>query len=948
MNPNVHKVRSIFLAAVENHTPEQWNAYLDEACADDDDLRRRVEGLLRGHAESNSLLDRPGAALLATMDEQISERPGTVIGAYKLLEQIGEGGFGVVFMAEQQHPIRRKVALKVLKPGMDTKQVVVRFEAERQALALMDHPNIAHVFDGGTTREPGCVSAGRPYFVMELVRGISLTDYCDQNNLPIHERLELFVNVCQAVQHAHQKGIIHRDIKPSNILVTLHDGVPVPKVIDFGIAKASGMQLTEKTLFTNFAQMIGTPLYMSPEQAEMSGLDIDTRSDIYSLGVLLYELLTGETPFDKERLRHAGFDEIRRIIQEEEPPKPSRRMSTVGEAATTASTRRQSDPRKLSRLFRGELDWIVMKALEKDRNRRYETAGAFIVDVQCYLHDEPVQACPPSTFYRFRKFTWRYRAALATAALLLIMLVAGVVFSAYQAIRAHEAGTKALQSESKALREAAKAKAINDFLINDLLHQASPFDNPVGDKITVRVLLDKAAEKIDNNEAIAAEPEVEAAIRHVIGDTYGALALFEEAEKHSSRALNIRRKVLGPKHADTLSTMSLLGRVLFLQGKFVEAEEICRQSLADLRDELGGGHADTLHAMFLLASALQLQGKLDEAEPLFREAYETRRRVQGADDFDTLRAGIDLAGLLFERGRLDDAEPLIQQNLNGQRRAGRADDHPDMLVALEWTPILLQARGKWDEAEREYRKVDKVCSRVLGAAQNDTISNLQNLAVLLHARGKWFEAESIFRRIVPAFRKVQPKHPYTALILYAWGNFLLDKGESKDAERALTEALLIQRKTLVKDHCCTGQTLAALGWAVTKNGRAEEGELLLREGLDICQRKLPKGDWFTADTESLLGGCLTAQRQFGKAEPLLLAGYNDLLAAAGNPPVISSWPIRCTLNLQPSPGAPPMRIQQALNRIVTLYETWGNAEQAGSWRAKRAELEKNLGIVGQP
>ena len=338
----------------------------------------------------------------------MTEVPGTVIGPYKLLEQIGEGGFGVVFMAEQQRPVRRRVALKVIKPGMDTRQVIARFEAERQALALMDHPNIARVLDAGATE------SGRPYFVMELVRGIPLSEFCDQNRLTVGERLELFITVCHAVQHAHQKGIIHRDIKPNNVLVTLHDGTPVAKVIDFGVAKATGQQLTEKTLFTSFAQMIGTPLYMSPEQAEMSGLDVDTRSDIYSLGVMLYELLTGTTPFDQERMRTAGYDEVRRIIREEEPAKPSARISTLNRAATTVSANRKSDPSRLSQLFRGELDWIVMKALEKDRNRRYETAAAFAADVQRYLDDEAVEACPPSARYRFRKFARRNKAAFLT------------------------------------------------------------------------------------------------------------------------------------------------------------------------------------------------------------------------------------------------------------------------------------------------------------------------------------------------------------------------------------------------------------------------------------------------------------------------------------------------------------------------------------------------------
>jgi serine/threonine protein kinase len=393
-------IERIFWDASQIAAEDELAAYLDRVCGDDARLRRQVSRLLKVRAEADALLE-PRAAL-ATFEELVLDKPGTIIGPYKLLEQIGEGGFGVVYMAEQQQPVRRIVALKVLKPGMDTRQVIARFEAERQALAMMDHQNIARVLDAGAT------DSGRPYFVMELVKGIPITGFCDDNQLTTRERLELFVAVCQAVQHAHQKGIIHRDLKPNNVLVTLHDGTPTVKVIDFGIAKALGQErLTDKTLCTGFAQMIGTPLYMSPEQAEMSAQDADTRTDIYALGVLLYELLTGTTPFDKERLKEASYDEIRRIIREEEPAKPSTRISTLGQAASTVSANRKSEPRRLSQLFRGELDWIVMKALEKDRNRRYDTASSFAADVQRYLHDEPVAACPPSAVYRFRKFARR-------------------------------------------------------------------------------------------------------------------------------------------------------------------------------------------------------------------------------------------------------------------------------------------------------------------------------------------------------------------------------------------------------------------------------------------------------------------------------------------------------------------------------------------------------------
>src|SRR5437870_4937768 len=455
MSRDLLNPETVFAQAIEIESSEDRAAFLDQACGNEPELRREVENLVVDYFKAGRFLEKPAAHIVAAEDDPISERPGTMIGPYKLLQQIGEGGMGTVFMAEQTQPVQRKVALKIIKPGMDSRQVIARFEAERQALAMMDHVNIARVLDAGATE------SGRPYFVMELVHGVPITKYCDDNHLTPLARLELFVPVCQAIQHAHQKGIIHRDIKPSNVLVTLYDGKPVPKVIDFGVAKATEQKLTERTLFTQYGTMVGTLEYMSPEQAEMSALGVDTRSDIYSLGVLLYELLTGSTPLDRKRVREAAYGEILRMIKEEEPPKPSTRLSDSSETLASISAQRHMEPAKLSKLVRGELDWIVMKALEKDRNRRYETASGFAADVQRYLHDEPVLACPPSFWYRFRKLARRNKRAFVTgsaAALVVVLALVGLAVSNVL-IRQEQARTKDEKDRAEKAQQLAQDRA---------------------------------------------------------------------------------------------------------------------------------------------------------------------------------------------------------------------------------------------------------------------------------------------------------------------------------------------------------------------------------------------------------------------------------------------------------------------------------------------------------
>jgi serine/threonine protein kinase len=455
---------ALFDAARNLASPAARRAFLDQACTNDPGLRTRMETLLAAEAEAEKFFNDAALSVVMTAgdsqegadkigppgakaEDGITEVSGTWIGRYKLLQRIGEGGVGTVYMAEQEEPVRRRVALKIIKLGMDTRNVIARFEAERQALAMMDHPNIARVLDAGAT------DTGRPYFVMELVRGVKITDYCDKNQLDTRRRLDLFIQICQAIQHAHQKGIIHRDIKPSNILVTLHDGVPVPKVIDFGIAKATEVRLTDKTFFTAYEQIIGTPAYMSPEQAEMSGLDIDTRSDIYSLGVLLYELLTGRTPFDARKLLQHGLDEMRRTLREQEPQRPSTMVTTLqGTELTTTAEHRQAEPPKLISLLRGDLDWIVMKALEKDRRRRYETANGLAMDIQRYLNNEPVVARPPSRLYRFQKLVRRNQVVFAAAAAVTVALVIGLGTATWAFLREKAARQRAVAAEQQQAR----------------------------------------------------------------------------------------------------------------------------------------------------------------------------------------------------------------------------------------------------------------------------------------------------------------------------------------------------------------------------------------------------------------------------------------------------------------------------------------------------------------
>jgi serine/threonine protein kinase/Flp pilus assembly protein TadD len=922
MTTDNRKARSIFLAAVENHPPQQWQTFLDQVCAGDSDLRARVEVLLQGHAAANSLLDRPSPGLLATVDEPITERPGTVIGSYKLMEQVGEGGMGLVFVAEQQHPIRRKVALKVIKPGMDTRQVIARFEAERQALALMDHPNIAKVLDGGET------ASGRPYFVMELVKGVPITEYCDQNQIPIRERLHLFPHVCQAVQHAHQKSIIHRDIKPSNVLVMSHDGKPVVRVIDFGVAKAIGQHLTEKTLYTHYAQLIGTPLYMSPEQAGQSGLDVDTRSDIYSLGVLLYELLTGMTPFDKERFKEAGYDEIRRIIREEEPPRPSTRICTMGQASTSISTQRKSDPRTLSQLIRGELDWIVMKALEKDRNRRYETASAFATDVQRYLNDEPVQACPPSAWYSLRKFAKRHRAGVATGALITAILLMSIVVLAVtnawitqEKKQKEQALAQAMQAEALARKEEQTAKAMEAaaratvrFFQDYVLSAARPKNQPggLGVNASIRAALDAAEPRIA--KAFAQQPGVEVGVRNTLGITYRGLGEAALAKRQHEQALALSRTYLGPGHSDTLVSMEYLGMACVQTGELERAEALFKETLAQRLTLLGPDHPDTLAVKGNLALAYQATGRLADAVTLLEQVVEVERTKFGSNTERTLTHKNNLGRAYLAAGKLEQAVSILEQAYTPKSKELPALREA---IAHNLSTAYLHV-GKTDLALPLLEQAVEKFKAILGPDHPDLLTSLNNLAWAYQQAGKLDQAVLLFEQILDKCKaRLGDDHPQTLNSMNNLATAYRDAGRLGEAEPLFRQAVEGASRRLGSSQVETVKYSLNLGACYVRMRQFAKAEPLLRDCLVIREERQP-GSWELAMTQSLLGEALAGQRKDAEAELLLLAGYEGLKAHEQMIPV----PYRNRL------------LNEAVSRLVQYYESVGQTHKAAQWRVK--------------
>ncbi len=899
---DLQELEQICLRALDL-APVERAEYLDRTCSTDE-MRREVESLLRVQSLADNFFSRSSPL------EDFGET-----GPYRIVEKLGEGGMGVVFRAHQTEPVARDVALKIIRPGMASAQLVSRFQRERQALAIMDHPNIARVHDAGTT------SRGLPFFVMELVSGPNIADFCDAQGFDRKQRAELMIPVCQAIQHAHQKGIIHRDIKPSNVLVTLYDGKPVPKVIDFGIAKAVERTTSDLGDETRAGVMVGSFEYISPEQAEPGLKDIDTRTDIYSLGALLYRLIAGKVPQPGLNLENCTYSEILRRIREEMP------------APAGA----------------GELDWVLGQAIEKDRERRYQTADALALDLRRYVEGEPVEAAPPSATYRLRKLAAKFRYAIAAGASGLVLLLAALGWMTY-----------ALRQQTRANAIEQEALAVNNFLQNDLLAQASP--NNQSERATnadpdlkVRTALDRAASRIAGK--FDRQPNVEAAIRYTIGQTYLDLGLYRQARKQLERALELERRVLGPENKRTLETMNRLGLIAVRQARYPDAEALLNQLLPIERRVLGPEHPDTLNSMNVLASAYGQHGKLPESEALKRQTLAIRQRVLGPDHPDTLSSINSLAVSLEGQNRMEEAETLGLEALN-KRRHVLGPDHPDTLNSMNNLAVFYNDEGKYREAEALILDTIAIKRRVLGAEHPEVLTSLTNLSIADSGQGKYPEAEEVILHTLEIQRRVLgPEHPRTLRSINNLGDAYSWQGKYSQAEALLKPLLETRRRVLGREHPHTLYTLSsladmyqrqgkyalaeayasqslagrrhtlgsrhpdtvdaavALASAYQAQGKFVESEPLAQQALEIDRSKRPD-NWQRFYAESLLGESLAGEKKFAEAEPLLLEGYQGMTVRKERMGVPGQYYPEC-----------------AREWIVNLYRAWGKSDKAAKWTA---------------
>jgi len=836
------KIKEIVGEALERD-PSHRTAFLDEVCSGDDQLRAEVESLLSAHAEAGDLSE-------SAFTTEILDAPpvSRVLGPYRLLKKLGEGGMGQVWLAEQTVPVRRNVALKLIKAGMYDDSSIRRFQSERQSLAIMDHPAIAKVFDAGATPD------GQPYFAMEYVPGIAITNYCDQKKMNIRDRLELFIRACEGVQHAHQKAIIHRDLKPANILVVEVDGKPMPRIIDFGLAKTITPYFSGESPNTLAGSFVGTPGYMSPEQADSGTQDVDTRTDVYSLGVVLYELLTGYLPFDAAQWKKLPLEELLRHLREEDPPRPSTKVSTTRDASASNALARGTQPPQLVSALRGDLDWITLKALDKDRNRRYGSPAEIGADIHRYLKNEPILARPASAGYRLRKYVRRHRVGVTVAAGLFLLLTGFAVLQAVQLRRI--------------TRERDRADRVAQFMTN-MFTVSNPSESR-GNTITAREILDKASKDI--NTGLSRDPELQANMLDLMGRVYSHLGLYARAQELLSPAVEIRRRVLGPRNPDTLWSMVNLANALSDQAKFPEADKLYQEVIdtgrsvgaparrrviaamnniaLNLMDEgrvadaekmqrdvvetqrssLGPEAPDTLTSISNLALTVRSQGHFADAVNLDRQVLEARRRTLGPDHPDTLRSAANLTlDLIDEQGHDSEAEQLIRPTLEAQRRIV-GPEHPDTLVSMDALSNALSQQKKLAEAEAVTRQELEILHRTRGPEHPRTLRALSNLAALLDQEGNHAEAARQFRDLWEIQRRLRgPEHPDTLLSQTNLAAALLGAKQLAEAERLARNALAIEHRALGDENSLTMDQMFILSNILRQLERTSEAETLLRE-----------------------------------------------------------------------------------------------------------------------
>ncbi|MGO9948895.1 MAG: tetratricopeptide repeat protein [Steroidobacteraceae bacterium] len=860
---NWQRVKELLDQAI-GMAPEQRAKFLDEACGSDGALRAELESLLSaGDDHSAEFQQSPLTGEFGRETEGIDSARALAAGQifadrFQLIRRLGEGGMGQVWLAEQVAPVRRQVAVKLIKAGMYDAAVVQRFQSERQSLAIMDHPAIAKVFDAGTTPQ------GQPYLVMEYVPGLPITDYCDQHKLNIQDRLELFIRACEGVQHAHQKAIIHRDLKPSNILVLEIDGKPTPRIIDFGLAKTIAPQVSGESLFTQLGQFIGTPGYMSPEQVNLSGRDIDTRTDVYTLGVVLYVLLTGLQPFETKRREKPSLEEWLRQLREEEPPNPSTKVSGDKDTSSATADARRTEPKQLISQLRGDLDWITMKALERDRERRYATPLELAADLQRYLNHEPVVARPASAGYRLRKYARRHRVAVGVGASLVAILAAFSVVQTLQLRETTQQRDRAKQERDRANQERDRATRITDFMTG--MFKVPDPSEARGNSVTAREILDRAAN--DVGKGLVQDSDVQSQMLHDMASTYDNLGLIARAHELSQRALDARSGLHGPDDPKTLESMAQLGLILHQEGHDLEAEKVERQALASERRVLGAEAALTLETMDNLAVSLKPLGHLSEAEKLGREVVEVSSRTLGPDSAVTLMSMGHLGSFLFYEGRYADCEQVLRQALDIERRVW-GPDHPETLKALTILAIAIHHQGRLAEAEPLYREVLTTSERVLGSQHRSTVGAMENLANILVDEGHLAEGEKLNREVLPILvRTVGPDHTTTLIAQLNLALVLVKEGHLRDAEEIQRETLAAEIRVHGPENPDTLTTQTDLAETLLRERRYADAEQLARDTFEIQRRTLGPLHPDSLETLQQLGTAMAYRHHYAEASKL--------------------------------------------------------------------------------